>query len=361
MNRSIFEQIHTLLDEYFSTSASMLSKGFPWAVILSLHEVYRHLYPTEPYIEDYPVEDKDKPQYILGVLKNQLDVYSIVAKSVIPYKTLSLENISDNYSVSKSMPIEAATGTLYGSLWEKFGLDAVVEEAKKLIQARFNSQTFSLTDLEDKVVLDLGCGSGRYTVALNTYGCKTITGYDVGGQGLNIAKDIASKYGLKNMEFVEGDVLDLPYEDESFDFVFCNGVLHHTTDFKRGLSELYRVLKTSGKAFLYLYADGGLFWNFREKAREVTCKVPREYAQQVLDVLGVPSNRFIFLDTWYVPIEKHTSKEELEDILLNDIGFSSIEKLISKVETDLDFYIAAGRPHARELYGDGEHRYLLHK
>ena len=133
MNRSIFEQIHTLLDEYFSTSASMLSKGFPWAVILSLHEVYRHLYPTEPYIEDYSVEDKDKPQYILDVLKNQLDVYSIVAKSVIPYKTLSLENISDNYSVSKSMSIEAATGTLYDSLWEKFGLDVVVEEAKKLI------------------------------------------------------------------------------------------------------------------------------------------------------------------------------------------------------------------------------------
>jgi len=361
MNRSIFEEIYTLLDEYFSTSDSIVSKGFPWAVILSLHEVYRHLYPTEPYIENYSVEDEDKPQYILELLKNNVNFIHIVAKSVIPYQTLWLENISDIYSVSKSMSIKTATGTLYGNLWEKFRFDDVVEEAKKLIQARINSQNLILPDLEGKVVLDLGCGSGRYTIALNTYGCKTITGYDMGDQGLDIARDIVKKYGLKNIKFVKGDVLDLPYEDESFDFVFCNGVLHHTKDLERGLSELYRVLKTSGTAFLYLYADGGLFWNFRKKAREVTRKVPREYAQQVLNVLGLPSNRFIFMDTWYVPIERHTSKEELEDILLNDIGFSSIEKLISKVETDLDFYVAADRPYARELYGDGEHRYLLYK
>ena len=362
MNRGIFEQIYTLLDEYFEMSDSMLSRGFPWAVILSLHEVYRHLYPTEPCIEDYSVEDKDKPQYILTLLKNQCEFYSTVAKNVIPYNALSLDNISDIYSVSKDTSTEVATGTLYGNLWDNFRLDDIIEEGKKLIQKRINSQNFSLTDLKDKVVLDLGCGSGRYTVALNAYGCKAITGYDSGEQGLDIGRDIVKKYGLKNIKFVKGDALDLPYEDESFDFVFCNGVLHHTKDLKRGLSELYRVLKTSGTAFLYLYADGGLFWNFRKKARKVTrSRIPHEYAQQVLNILGLPSNRFIFMDTWYVPIERHTSKEELEDILLNNIGFSSIEKLISKNEADLDFYVAAGRPYAGELYGDGEHRYLLYK
>jgi len=361
MNGKLFERVYTLLDEYFEMSDSMLTRGFPWAVILSLHEVYRHLYPTEPYIEDYSVLDKDKPRYILELLKEQCKLYSIVARSVIPYKTLSLENISDVYSVGKDISIEVATGTLYGNLWENFVLDDIIEEGKKLVQKRINSPNFSLTDLAGKVVLDLGCGSGRYTIALNSYGCKTITGYDMGGQGLAVAENIVNKYGIKNINFVEGNVLSLPFEDESFDFVFCNGVLHHIRNLKRGLSELYRVLKTSGTAFLYLYADGGLFWNFRKKAREITGKIPREYAQQVLNMLGLPSNRFIFMDTWYVPIERHTSKEELENMLLNDIGFRTIEKLISKNKTDLDFYVAAGRPYASELYGDGEHRYLLEK
>lgn len=361
MDTRIFKQIYAVLNEYFGMSDSMVSKGFPWAVILSLHEVFRHLYPTEPYIEDYSVEDKDKPQYILGLLKKQCEFYSVLGKSVIPYKALSLGNISDVYSAGRRMSTETVTGTLYGNLWEKFSLQDIIEEPKKLLEKRINSQTFSLTDLKDQSVLDLGCGSGRFTVALNTYGCKTITGYDMGEQGLDVGRNIVKKHNLKNIEFKKGDVLDLPYEDEYFDFVFCNGVLHHTKDFRKGLSELYRVLKTSGKAFLYLYADGGLFWDFRKKAREITCKIPRDYAQQVLDILGLPSNRFIFMDTWYVPIERHTSKEELEGLLLKDIGFRSIEKLISTNETDLDFYIAADRPYARELYGDGEHRYLLCK
>jgi ubiquinone/menaquinone biosynthesis C-methylase UbiE len=207
----------------------------------------------------------------------------------------------------------------------------------------------------------MGCGSGRYTLALASYGCKSIVGYDIGESGLEIGGRIAEKYSLKNIEFKRGDVLALPFNNESFDFVFCNGVLHHTTDLKKGLSELYRVLKTGGIAFLYLYADGGLFWNFRKKARELTSQIPRQYAQQVLDILGLPSNRFIFMDTWYVPIETLISKKELEVTLLDQIGFTSIEKTVSSHETDLDHYITAGRPFARELYGDGEHRYLIYK
>lgn len=357
----IFKVIDTLLNEYFMKSKSMVGNGFPWAVIQSFHEVYRHLYPTEPYINNRPVDDMDKPQYILETLKKQLEFYATVARSVIPYDTLSPKKLPDIHLADKNNTVENATGTLYGKLWENFSLDDIIQEGKKLLENRINSPNFKLTDLKNKVVLDLGCGSGRYTVALSGYGCKMIIGYDMGKQGLEVGRKIVKKYGLKNVKFEEGDVLNLPYENESFDFVFCNGVLHHTKDFPKALSEFHRVLKASCTAFLYLYADGGLFWNFRKKAREITCNIPREYAQQVLNILGLPSNRFIFMDTWYVPIERHTLKKELEKLLLNDIGFRSLEKMISRNETDLDYYIATGRPYARELYGDGEHRYLCHK
>jgi ubiquinone/menaquinone biosynthesis C-methylase UbiE len=130
---------------------------------------------------------------------------------------------------------------------------------------------------------------------------------------------------------------------------------------EKGLEELHRVLKPSGKSFLYLYAANGLFWDFRAKAREITAKIPREYAQLILDIIGLPPNRFIFMDTWYVPIERHTTKNELEKILKEDIGFKSIEKLVSKNNTDLESSLNNDKPFAKELYGDGEHRYLLIK
>ena len=45
---------------------------------------------------------------------------------------------------------------------------------------------------------------------------------------------------------VKADILDLPFEDESFDIVFCNHVLEHIEDDKKAISELYRVMKKGG-------------------------------------------------------------------------------------------------------------------
>lgn len=45
---------------------------------------------------------------------------------------------------------------------------------------------------------------------------------------------------------VKADILDLPFEDESFDIVFCNHVLEHIEDDKKAMSELYRVMKKGG-------------------------------------------------------------------------------------------------------------------
>ena len=49
---------------------------------------------------------------------------------------------------------------------------------------------------------------------------------------------------------VKADILDLPFEDESFDVIFCNHVLEHIIDDKKAMSELYRVMKKGGWGIL---------------------------------------------------------------------------------------------------------------
>ena len=49
---------------------------------------------------------------------------------------------------------------------------------------------------------------------------------------------------------VKADILDLPFEDESFDVIFCNHVLEHIEDDRKALSELYRVMKKGGWGIL---------------------------------------------------------------------------------------------------------------
>ena len=361
MTKKVFKDIHETLDEYFLQSESMLINGFPWAVVLSSHEVYRHLYPTEPYIDNYSIPDSEKPYYILDVLHNQLNLYMTIKTAILPYKSMLMDKLNEISDDVNNLSTEDSTHTLYGNLWKNFATKDVIEEPKMLLEKRIKTHGFNLQDLKGMTVLDLGCGSGRYAIAFSSYGCKSVIGYDMGDQGINIGKSIVKKHKIRNVTFKKGNVLALPFDNDYFDFVFCNGVLHHTKDMVKGLKELYRVLKPDGRSFLYLYAAGGLFWDFREKAREIFKNIPRKYAQYVLDMIGLPSNRFIFMDTWYVPIERHTTKDELEKILKIDIGFESVEKLISRNDTDLESYINNNRPFAKELYGDGEHRYLLTK
>ncbi len=54
---------------------------------------------------------------------------------------------------------------------------------------------------------------------------------------------------------VKADICDLPFEDDSFDMIFCNHVLEHISDDKKAMQELYRVLKKGGLAILQIPQD----------------------------------------------------------------------------------------------------------
>ena len=114
----------------------------------------------------------------------------------------------------------------------------------------------------------------------------------------------------KNLNYKKVNVLNLPFKNNSFDFVWCNGVIHHTSDFKKGLKELVRVCKNGGHIWLYLYGKGGIFWEARKQMNLFMKSIPEYYSTKVLDMIGMPSNRYMFMDNWYVPIEKQNSHKK---------------------------------------------------
>ena len=85
-------------------------------------------------------------------------------------------------------------------------------------------------------------------------GASEVVGCDISADGLVDARHRAA--GMLNIAFEEASVLDLPYSDRAFDFVCCSGVLHHTSDLERGLGELRRVLRPSGKVLLVVRKRG---------------------------------------------------------------------------------------------------------
>jgi ubiquinone/menaquinone biosynthesis C-methylase UbiE len=234
-------------------------------------------------------------------------------------------------------------------------------DSQKVINDLFAANQMDLaTIIKNKSVIDIGCGSGRFAIALSQMGAKKVTAVDINTQGLETAKQFSKESGITNIEFVEHNVLNLPFQDESFDFVFSKGVLHHTGDLEKGINEYSRVLKKGGHGFLYLYANGGIYWKSRDKMREVMKLIPMEFTIKVLDSIGMPSRRTIFVDSWYVPVEDYVTSEFVEEKFRN-FDYKEIQRMKSNRTFELDKIVLENGKWAKDIWGEGELRYFLTK
>ncbi|HMF61124.1 MAG TPA: methyltransferase domain-containing protein, partial [Vicinamibacterales bacterium] len=85
---------------------------------------------------------------------------------------------------------------------------------------------FTPDDLRGKLVLDVGCGAGRFLEIASRWGARTI------GVDFSFAVE-ASQANLgdrPNVDVIQADVFHLPFRDDIFDRIFSIGVLHHTRD-----------------------------------------------------------------------------------------------------------------------------------
>ena len=115
-------------------------------------------------------------------------------------------------------------------------------------------EKFSVTfvenkDIENKKILDVGCGYGWMELALQKKGAKDICGIEYREKDLATAKKYIKE---SNIEFKVGSAIDIPYKDASFDTVISWEVIEHIpkgTEQKM-LSEINRVLKKGGVCYL---------------------------------------------------------------------------------------------------------------
>jgi arsenite methyltransferase len=109
---------------------------------------------------------------------------------------------------------------------------------------------FSLGRLESgERVADLGCGAGTDTlVAAQMVGPDgSVTGIDMTPEMLTKAGTAKAELGVTNVEFFEGEIERLPFEDGTVDVVISNGVIDLVPDKDAVFAEVFRVLKPGGR------------------------------------------------------------------------------------------------------------------
>ncbi len=98
--------------------------------------------------------------------------------------------------------------------------------------------------------LDLCCGTADWTIALaNVVGPKgKVIGLDFSKNMLSVGQQKIDELHLEQAELIHGNAMDLPFENDSFDYVTIGFGLRNVPDYIQVLKEMYRVLKPGGIA-----------------------------------------------------------------------------------------------------------------
>ena len=130
-----------------------------------------------------------------------------------------------------------------------------------------NQYTYNLKKFigNDKKILEVGAGTSQLSNYLSIDTNNKIVAFDLNFNSLKLGKNFAKKNRIQNVEFVCGDIFDDIFEDNYFDIVLCNGVLHHTKNTQEALKESIRFLKKDGYILVGLYNKIGRIRTFVRK------------------------------------------------------------------------------------------------
>ncbi|MDY6905675.1 MAG: class I SAM-dependent methyltransferase [Thermodesulfobacteriota bacterium] len=106
-------------------------------------------------------------------------------------------------------------------------------------------------------VLDAGCGNGRYCKKLSHNGYKNIYAVDF------------FKSDMNDINFLLASVDQLPFCDNSFDFIYSLSVIHYLDDLNKGICELGRVLRPGGTLILTFFNKHSLYTILRKLKRNI--------------------------------------------------------------------------------------------
>lgn len=138
-------------------------------------------------------------------------------------------------------------------------------------------------------VLMPGAGTGQHPLSVaSSYDNVEVLAVDLSRASLAYGKRMAAHYGIDNIAFVRGDILDLPKLGRTFDHVECVGVLHHMADPGAGLRAISSVMRPGAFMRFGLYGEGGRRIVVKARNQIAAAKLPptldglREFRRRVM-------------------------------------------------------------------------------
>ena len=168
----------------------------------------------------------------------------------------------------------------FGFQWKRYARTQLDHDGIGDSEEHFRMKTGFLPEsLKGKLVLDVGCGMGRFAEVATRWGARVI------GIDLSAAAEVAA-HNLADRDFIalRADVFRLPFSLESFDCIYSVGVLHHTPNCEQAVKVLPQYLKRGGSLAVWLYSGYSKWYRFSDIHRKYTRRMKAKTLHQVLSV-----------------------------------------------------------------------------
>lgn len=183
--------------------------------------------------------------------------------------------------IPRFVPLENYAGS-FGFQWNRFRrtqLDSVT--GTTISRDRFLTFTgWKPDELAGKLVLDVGCGAGRFAeVALSLGACVVAVDYSTAVDACRANLGPESRLNV-----VQADIYHLPFAPGTFDFVYCLGVLQHTPDVAGAFRSLPPQVRPGGRLAVDVYAKLALNWVWPKYwLRPLTKRLPQSTLFRLLE------------------------------------------------------------------------------
>jgi len=175
----------------------------------------------------------------------------------------------------------------FGPQWQRYRqvqLDS--ETGKSLSRDRlFKGTGWTPEELAGELVLEVGCGAGRFTEVLLEAGACVVA-VDA-STAVDACRETCGDH--PRLAIVQADLHELPFRPGSFDRVFCYGVLQHTPDPERAFAALVEQVRPGGRiaADVYRHREYVDRWSAKRFWRPLTTRMPRGLLRRIIE--------------WYIP------------------------------------------------------------
>jgi len=217
--------------------------------------------------------------------------------------------------------IDKKTVDSFGDEWGRFNQEELNSlEANKIFNNYFSIFPWDKLPI-NAVGFDMGCGSGRWAKLVSPK-VGYLTCIDP-SSALNIAKHNLKE--LDNLSFKLGSVNDHLLPNNSQDFGYSLGVLHHVPDTLSAIKSCVVMLKSGAPFLIYLYYAFDnrsilfrLIWKCSDYIRKVICKMPPTIKYLITDLLAL---------VVYLPLSRFARIAELLGLSVDSIPLSYYRKL----------------------------------